>query len=118
MEDATTLTVGKRIRWSRKQAGLSQDALAALIGTTRQVIIKWEHDRHLPNASSRERLAQATEQSPDFFRDETPHVSEFDEDEEAALQRRARELVSPFQAGDGRRAARRVSGTRRGKAGG
>lgn len=96
-----TLTVGRRVRWARRQAGLSQDRLAAAMGTTRQAIIRWEKDRNLPNARSRERLGIATGQHPDFFVDETRFVRAEDEDDEA-MRRRARELVSPFQAGNGR----------------
>ena len=63
------MTVGKRIKWARNEAGLSQEKLAATIGTTRQVIIRWERDKHLPNALSRDRLAEALDQEADFFAD-------------------------------------------------
>lgn len=109
--EARELTVGKRVRWARKRSGLSMDALAAQIGTTRQVIIKWEKDRHLPNAHSRERLGEATGQHPDFFRDETRHAPPDDEDD-AAMERRARELVAPFQRNDDRSPARGLPDTR------
>ena len=63
------MTVGQRIRWARREAGLSQERLALAIGTTRQVVIRWERDKHLPNASSRERLGEALDQEADFFAD-------------------------------------------------
>jgi transcriptional regulator with XRE-family HTH domain len=103
----TELTVGKRIRMARRAAGLSQEKLANLIGTTRQVIIRWEQDRHLPNAKSRNRLAEATGLTADVF------IEPLDEEsEEAVLQRQAREMVAPFQVRDGRGAARRMPGAR------
>lgn len=108
--EARELTVGNRIRWARRRAGLSQDKLATLIGTTRQVVIRWEKDRHLPNLQSRERLGEATGQHPDFFRDETRHAPH-DEDDEA-MERRARELVAPFQRDDDRGAARGLPSAR------
>ena len=63
-------TVGQRIVWARKRAGLSQDRLAAAVGTTRQVVIRWEKDRHRPNTESREKLAAATGQTAEFFSDD------------------------------------------------
>ena len=63
------MTVGQRIRWARKEVGLSQERLALMIGTTRQVVIRWERDKHLPNASSRDRLGEALDQEADFFAD-------------------------------------------------
>lgn len=65
--ETTEQTVGERVLWARKQKGLSQDGLAAAIGTTRQVIIGWEKDRHVPGAHSRQRLSGALGQEPKFF---------------------------------------------------
>lgn len=103
-ETHATLTVGRRVRWARRQAGFTQDELAAAMGTTRQTVIRWEKDRNLPNARYRVLLGIATGQHPDFFVDETRSARIEDEDDEA-MRRRARELVSPFQAGNGRSAA-------------
>jgi transcriptional regulator with XRE-family HTH domain len=64
------LSVPQRIRWLRKQAG-SHDKLAAMVGTTRQVVIRWEHGQK-PSAESRQRLARASGLP----------VSAFQEDEE------------------------------------
>jgi transcriptional regulator with XRE-family HTH domain len=108
-------TVGKRIRESRKRAGLSQDRLAAAIGTTRQVIIRWEHDRHLPNASSRRKLAETLGQDEALFVDVYPRSN--DSDDQTAMRERARELIAPFQRANGRRAAGRVPSARRRKKG-
>lgn len=90
------LTVGQRIRWARKRKALSQETLAKALGTTRQVVIRWERDKHLPNSLSRERLSEALGQEPDFFGDW-----------EAAL-------ADPFRGSDGEPAPR---GARRTDAG-
>lgn len=36
------MKLNEKIYWCRKQAGLSQEALAELIGVSRQSISKWE----------------------------------------------------------------------------
>lgn len=106
--DAKALTVGKRVRWARKRADLTLDQLAEQMGTTRQAIIRWEQNTNLPNERSRERLGKATDLHPDFFKDESRNGHAVDEDEEA-LQRKAREFVAPFQRDDGRGADGGVS---------
>lgn len=107
------LPVGQRVRWARKNAGLTLDALAALMPTTRQVIIKWEKGKHLPNRQSRERLAEITGQAPDLFAEHLQH----DLTQEDILQRQAAEMIAPFPGGNGGRAASRVPSTRRRKGG-
>jgi transcriptional regulator with XRE-family HTH domain len=91
------MSIGERVRWARKRAGLSQERLAQTIGTTRQVVIRWEQDRHVPNEESRRRIAEATGQDAGFF-------AEADEEDDAdgewavslavLLERRVRELVA------------------------
>lgn len=73
------MTVGQRVQWARKRANLTQDQLAAQIQTTRQVVIGWEKDRHMPTLYSRRRIADATGQQEELFRDET------DEEEDELL---------------------------------
>lgn len=70
--------MGSRVRWARKRAGYSQEALATAIGTTRQVVIRWEKNQHFPNRESREKLAAATGQPVGFFTGE----DQADEDDE------------------------------------
>lgn len=74
-----SLTVPQRIKWLRKQAG-SHDKLAAKVGTTRQVIIRWEKGQK-PSAESRARLAEVSGLPAAFFRDGNSD----DEDEESEL---------------------------------
>lgn len=39
---------GRWIEWSRKELGLSQEALGERLGVSRQAIYKWESDTALP----------------------------------------------------------------------
>ena len=42
-------TLGKRIVFHRKRLGLTQDALAELMGVTAQAVSKWENDQSSPD---------------------------------------------------------------------
>lgn len=85
--------VGRQIRKARKQAGLSHDALASKVGTSRQHLIKLEKGLHLPGDALLARIAEETGKSAAFF--------ESDDDEESdvcvvltsALRRFVREEV-------------------------
>lgn len=63
--------VGARIRWARKRAGMSQDQFAERLGTSRRHVMRWEGNRvqRLSDAYV-DRIADATGQPADFFRDE------------------------------------------------
>ena len=54
MED----TLGKRIVANRKRLGLTQDALAELLGGTAQAVSKWENDQSCPDIATLPRLAE------------------------------------------------------------
>lgn len=73
-----SMTVPQRIKWLRKQAG-SHDRLATKLGTTRQVVIRWEKGQR-PSASSRARLAEVSGLPAAFFTD-----GDEDDEEEAEL---------------------------------
>jgi transcriptional regulator with XRE-family HTH domain len=73
------MTVPQRIKWLRKQAG-SHDRLAMKLGTTRQVVIRWEKGQNVPSATSRQRLAEASGLPSAFFRD-----GDEEDDEESEL---------------------------------
>lgn len=47
------------LRAARKAAGLTQVALAELLGTTQQAVAKWESGKGVPRDESRWRLAEA-----------------------------------------------------------
>jgi transcriptional regulator with XRE-family HTH domain len=98
------MSIGRRIRWARKRAGLSQDALAAAIGTTRQVVIRWEKDRHLPNLESREKLAAATGQPAEFFA-EQPATRDEEDEEETELAMRVLQTLRAVVRSEQRRSA-------------
>lgn len=53
------MTLGNRIAALRKAAGLSQEALAAKLGVSRQAIGKWEADASLPGLDNLHQLAKA-----------------------------------------------------------
>lgn len=52
------MTLGNRIAALRKAAGLSQEALAAKLGVSRQAIGKWEADATLPSLDNLHQLAK------------------------------------------------------------
>ena len=52
------MTLGNRIAALRKAAGLSQEALAAKLGVSRQAIGKWEADASLPGLDNLHQLAK------------------------------------------------------------
>lgn len=53
------MTIGQRIAALRKQAGLSQEALATQLNVSRQAIGKWEADASLPGLDNLQELARA-----------------------------------------------------------
>ena len=53
------MTIGKRIKTARKQAGMTQAALASKMGISYQGIQQWENDRRNPRYSSLLRIAKA-----------------------------------------------------------
>lgn len=85
MSEAKRLPVGQRIKWARNRKGLSLDALAERVGTSRRHLIRLEKGENRPGLDMRARIAVATEQTPDFLMD-----GDSDDEEEAEL---VRELV-------------------------
>ena len=55
----TSLAIGERIKQSRAAAGLSQEALAQLVGVSRQTVSNWERSRTTPDAYALKRIAEA-----------------------------------------------------------
>lgn len=87
MSEAKRLPLNERLRWARKRKGFSHDTLAAKIGSSRRHLIRLEKGEvQKPGAVLLARIAVATDQPVDFFRD-----GDSDDDEEAEL---VRELVS------------------------
>lgn len=65
-----TFPVAKRLQYARLTAGLSQQRLAALIGTDRLHVLKWERGDFNPSDRFHypEKLAKATGFPEDWFR--------------------------------------------------
>ena len=55
-------TLGKRIVFHRKRLGLTQDALAELMGVTAQAVSKWENDQGFPETEKRSAQAVTSRQ--------------------------------------------------------
>ena len=55
----TPATIGQRILALRRAAGMSQEALAAAVGVSRQALGKWEADQSLPGLDNLLALAEA-----------------------------------------------------------
>lgn len=64
-QEMKSLTLGKRIQRLRKEAGLTQDALAERMGVTPQAVSKWENDLCCPDILSLPALAQALHATAD-----------------------------------------------------
>lgn len=61
-------TPGQRIQRLRKASEyVTLDNLAAAVGTTRQIIIGWEKDKHEPRPYFRRRLAEKLGGHPDDY---------------------------------------------------
>ncbi len=58
MTDLTTLTLGQRIQALRREATLTQEALAERMGITAQAVSKWENDLSCPDIMSLPTLAK------------------------------------------------------------
>lgn len=68
--------VGRQIRKARKAAGLSHDALAATVGTSRQHLIKLEKGQHLARPEMLAKIADATSRDESFFEDDADEESD------------------------------------------
>lgn len=64
---AQRLRVGAQIRKARKGAGLSHDRLGAMVGTSRQHLIRLEKGDHAPRAEMLAKIAEATGKPEAFF---------------------------------------------------
>ncbi len=61
------MKLGEKIVKLRKEKGLSQEALAEQIGTTRQAVSKWENDQGFPETEKLLQLSNVFEVSVDFL---------------------------------------------------
>lgn len=61
------MSFGERLLKLRKEKGLSQEALAEQVGTTRQAVSKWENDQGYPETEKLLLLANIFEVSTDYL---------------------------------------------------
>lgn len=61
------MTFGEKLFKLRKEKGLSQEALAEQIGTTRQAVSKWENNQGFPETEKLLQLSNIFETSLDFL---------------------------------------------------
>lgn len=67
IRDAPLRLIAARIRRARREAGLTLDALAELVGTSRHHLIRLEKAHHRPRAEMLAGIAKATGKPLDFF---------------------------------------------------
>lgn len=94
------MTFGNKILKLRKKKGLSQDALAELLGVSRQAISKWELGEAMPDISNVIQLSQFFHVSLDFLLNDeytsdanTPTVNETEQKEKSRPNKRAHILT-------------------------
>lgn len=73
------MKLGEKIYQLRKEKGLSQEALAEQIGTTRQAVSKWENDQGFPETEKLLQLATIFEVSTDFLLKDEKTIKKSDE---------------------------------------
>jgi transcriptional regulator with XRE-family HTH domain len=72
-----TLPIGARIRWARKNAGLSHDRLIERLGrSNRSHLVKIEQGVHVPRGDLRDAIADATGVPRELFQDEDDEEAE------------------------------------------
>ena len=64
------ITLGEKIKNSRKAAGLTQEQLAEKLNVSRQAITKWESDKGIPDISNIKMLAKTLNVSIDYLLDD------------------------------------------------
>lgn len=73
------MNLGEKIYKLRKEKRLSQEALAELLGTTRQAVSKWENNQGFPETEKLLLLANVFEVSTDFLLKDDKSVKETNE---------------------------------------
>lgn len=78
---STLPKVARRIYAARKRAGLTQDQLAAAVGTSRRHVLRWEKGKVSPTRRFQERLAQVLGEPPEYFANGADADSDDDEED-------------------------------------
>lgn len=97
------MTLGARIKMHRQNAGLSQEAVADLVGVSRQAVTKWERDQTAPSMGNLLRLAEILGTT----------VPQLASDDSGPDQLTAQEVSRLLQAEQDRRAQKRHSELKR-----
>lgn len=70
------MTLGKKLKEARKQAGLSQEQLSGKLGVSRSAVAKWETDKGLPDVDNLKILARLLNVSIDYLLDDDEVIDE------------------------------------------
>lgn len=81
-------SIGDRIRYARKSAGLNQAALAARVGVTQPAVANWESGVHDPRRMMLAKLAEALSTSLEWLAEGARSAGERDKGAAAAYLRR------------------------------
>ena len=79
IKEAEHMTFGEKLFKLRKEKGLSQEALAEQVGTTRQAISKWENNQGFPETEKLLQLSNIFEISTDYLLKDEKSSSNADE---------------------------------------
>ena len=63
------MTLGKKLKEARKQAGLSQEQLSEKLGVSRSAVAKWETDNGIPDVDNLKILSKLLNISIDYLLD-------------------------------------------------
>lgn len=91
------MNLGEKIFKLRKEKGLSQEALAEQLGTTRQAISKWENNQGFPETEKLLQLSNIFEVSTDFLLKDDKSVQDSAEDRGYYV---SREMAKGFLANE------------------
>ncbi len=97
------MRLGERIKNCRKNAGLSQDKLAELVGVSRQAVAKWEAGQSAPSTENLFRLAEVLGTTVDILLRSEPQSELPSEGEDTASS--AEKIYQYFQTQEKNRAA-------------
>ena len=70
------MTLGEKIKETRKQCGLSQEQLAEKMAVSRSAVAKWEANNGLPDVENLKALAQLLNVSVDYLLDDGEVIDE------------------------------------------
>jgi len=79
------MTLGEKIQILRKQQGMSQEQLSALVGVSRQAISKWEVGESIPDVDNVVQLSEIFNVTTDYILKNGAHGEYTHKNEESAL---------------------------------